>query len=115
MKLRLFRGTSPQNQSSQLLFRLARRLATSEFMAQQPRRKDIYAYIGQLVEKLVEAADKQPAVKKIMADCEPSWTALRKAREEQQLLVASDWGHAQIPQNATKIERALDIIRKHEP
>jgi hypothetical protein len=57
MKVRLFKGSNSSSQHSQLLFRLAKRLALSEFLVRQPLRKDIYAYINQLVKLLMQACD----------------------------------------------------------
>jgi len=75
-------------QSQQLLFRLAKRLSLSAYGESQARRKDIYAYIHLLVKELLVACEQQNAVKKLLGDCEPNWTALRKALEEEERSVA---------------------------
>ena len=53
-------------------------------------------------------------MKKLLSECEPSWTALRKALEEEELNVASEWGQRSIQDSLPKAERKPDVIRKHE-
>jgi Cft2 family RNA processing exonuclease len=53
-------------------------------------------------------------VKKLLSECEPSWTALRKALEEEELDVSAEWGQRSLLDSLPKVERTPDIIRKHE-
>ncbi len=77
-------------------------------------RKDIYAYIQQLVKSLLTACEQQNAVKKLLADCEPNWTALRKALEEEEQSVAQPWGERVIPERVElPAGRAKDVVRRH--
>ncbi len=59
--------------------------------------------------------EEQNSVKKLLADCEPSWTALRKALEEEEQISAIPWGERKIPESVSlPTGRAPDVIRKHE-
>jgi hypothetical protein len=81
----------------------------------QSKRKDIYAYLHQLVKELQLLCDKESAMKRLLSDCEPSWTALRKAREEEEESYSSNWGERVLPQYINPAEgRAPDIVRRHE-
>ena len=54
------------------------------------------------------------AVKKLLADCEPSWTALRKALEEEEQQHSGNWGERVIPPYQPPANRAAEIVRRHE-
>lgn len=100
----------------------------SEYNCPQTTRKDIYAYINQLVHMMKPVWESQPQIKRLMQECklnirlshfyligEPNWTALRKAVEDEEEHVAGNWGDRALPDNSQhKIERKEDVIRKHE-
>lgn len=58
--------------------------------------------------------EQQSAVKRLLADCEPNWTALRKAVEEEEECLKGEWGERQLPPIQQPVGRAADVIRKHE-
>eukprot|EP00347_Sterkiella_histriomuscorum_P003094 403365611 len=104
LKQKLFRD-------SQMLFRLAKRLSLSEYSQPQTIRKDIYPFISQLVLQL----QKQQNLKKLLSECEPNWTALRKAVEDEQETLQRNWGESQLNGDTQmKPERKEDVIRRHE-
>jgi hypothetical protein len=49
-----------------------------------------------------------------MGECEPNWTALRKALEEEEENVRGDWGLKEVPERKQPAERAADVVRRHE-
>ncbi len=55
----------------------------------------------------------QASLKKLLGDCEPNWTALRKALEEEDENLRGEWGERPLPKIVLPT-RAEDIIRKHE-
>ncbi|CDW80337.1 UNKNOWN [Stylonychia lemnae] len=98
LKVKLFKET-------QMLFRFAKRLSLTEFTL-----KDIYSFIGQLVLYL----QKQAPLKKLLSECEPNWTALRKAVEDEQEQLIQNWGEKHLENKQPRPVRKEDIIRKHE-
>ena len=67
------------------------------------------------MKELLLGCEQQAALKKLLAECEPSWTALRKALEEEEGAVSQPWGERLIPASVSlPVTRAPDIIRKHE-
>jgi hypothetical protein len=50
----------------------------------------------------------------MLNECEPSWTALRKALEEEETSVNIDWGQRKLPESLPKVLRAPDIVRRHK-
>jgi hypothetical protein len=52
-------------------------------------------------------------LKQLMQECEPNWTALRKAVEDEERSIAENWGDKELPL-VEKPQRPADVIRKHE-
>lgn len=61
----------------------------------------------------MQVCDQQAAVKKLLMECEPSWTALRKALEEDEGNAFGQWGERQVPERQAPA-RAEDVVRRHE-
>lgn len=93
---------------------MARKLALSEYTNPQTTRKDIYAYLHALVKQLLHLSESQSSLKKLLGDCEPNWTAVRKAVEAEEERIPSDWGIKPFPERVPT-PRAEDVVRKHEP
>ena len=52
--------------------------------------------------------------KKLLGECEPNWTALRKGVEDEEERVAGTWGEFNIPSTTIVKDRKEDVIRKHD-
>lgn len=62
----------------------------------------------------MQLSESQLSLKKLLADCEPNWTAVRKAVESEEERIPADWGLRPVPEKEV-VQRAEDIVRKHEP
>lgn len=63
--------------------------------------------------QLNSLCEQQASLKKLLADCEPNWTALRKALEEEDDNLRGEWGERPLPK-VVPPTRAEDVIRRHE-
>lgn len=67
-----------------------------------------------MVKQLISLSESQASLKKLLADCEPNWTAVRKAVEADEERIPADWGIRPVPERELP-KRAEDVVRKHEP
>jgi hypothetical protein len=63
----------------------------------------------------LQISESQSSLKKLLNDCEPNWTAVRKAVEAEDERIPKDWGIKPVSEHVVPTPRAEDIVRRHEP
>lgn len=61
---------------------------------------------------MIHIVDSSPFLKNLVSECEPNWTTLRKAVEDEEKSISGEWGSMTIP--AINVPDRKNIVRKHE-